>query len=168
MAGCTDTRLRRKMVPTAGLPVHSSSYPGHWSPRLRRVGEAVHGYSDQWVGGGGGTAFRMWTGPLKPGWMPPPAAGASVVSLHQWTAVSSDWMSLSGLSSPGRTCIDATPLDGQHSFPQSTQAQSETYRNIMNWNSTHVFKLWCRKSVKNSIICNNVQGFWLVSKNHSK
>ncbi len=117
------------MVPTAGLPVHSSLCQGHWSPRPRRGGEAVQGCSDQEVVGGDGSAFRMWTAPLKPGWMPPPAAGASAVALHQWTAVSSEWMSPSGLSSPGHTCIPEAPLDGQHSSPQSAQAQSKTRTN---------------------------------------
>lgn len=56
--------------------------------------------------------------------MPPPAAGASAVAPHQWTAVSSEWTSPSGLSSPGHTCIPVAPLDGRHSSLRSTQAQS--------------------------------------------
>ena len=124
-AGCTDTLLRHKTAPTAGLPFRSSSYPGRWSPRLRRGGEAARGCSGQEAGGGGdGSAFRMWTDPLTPGWMPPPAAGASAVAPHQWTAVSSEWTSPSGLSSPGHTCIPAAPSDGRHSSLRSTQAQS--------------------------------------------
>lgn len=129
------------MAPTGGLPVQSSLYPVHWSPHLHKGGEAAQGCSGL-VGGGGGSAFRMWTAPLKPDWKPPRAAGASAVALHQSTVVSWEWMSLSGLSSPVHTCIPAVPLDDQHLSPQSTLAQSEnvTVEKLL-WTETKVWQL---------------------------
>lgn len=127
--GYTDTHLCRRRAPTAGLPVCSWCL-GRWSPLLcMGVGE-TRGCTYPEMGGGDGNAFRMWAGPLMPGWRPPPAAGASDVSPHRWTAASSGWTSLSGLSGPGHTCIAETPSDGPHLFPRSSQAQSETWRNI--------------------------------------
>lgn len=133
------------MVSTADPRVRCSLCREHWSPHLCKGGEAAQGCSGQERGdGGGGSAFRMWTAPLKPGWTPPPAAGASAVALHQWMAVNSEWMSLSGLSSLGHTCIHAAPLNGQRLSPQSAQAQSSTYwqerEATMNGDSTHSIK----------------------------
>lgn len=133
--GCIDTSLHHRMAPTASPPSHSSSYPGRWSPRLRMGGASAWGCSGQEVGGGDGSVSRMWTDPPTPGWTPPPAAGASAVALHQWTAESSGWMSPSGLSSPGHTWIPVAPSDGRRSSPQSTRAPSKKHTQ-RHWDSS--------------------------------